>query len=129
MGQVAWSRSYYRDVASRVDQIAVMTYDSAFPSAALYRRWSHRQVVEISRALEGTGTALFFGIPTSEEKTWTHWPSAENMTSGLLGTMDGMNDGRACPSAVTGVAIYPYWETDEAEWAVYEKFWLSNESF
>ena len=127
VGRVAWYANYYREVASRVDQVAVMTYDSAMPLAALYRHWSRFQVIEISQAVNGSDVDLFFGVPTSEEKTWTHWPTAENITSGLQGIVDGLNDAVAHPSAVTGVAIYPYWETDEAEWAVYQRLWLGLE--
>lgn len=126
VGRVAWHASYYREVASRVDQIVVMTYDSAMPLACLYRHWTRFQVIEISRAVDGTGVQLFFGVPTSEEMTWTHWPWAENMSSGLKGVIDGLNDGGSRPTAVTGVAIYPYWETDEAEWRIYEGLWLGR---
>ncbi|MER3459636.1 MAG: hypothetical protein C4309_14365, partial [Chloroflexota bacterium] len=107
-GQVAWRASYYREVARRVDQIVVMTYDSSLPLPWLYRQWVRFQVIEISQAVDRLHTDLFFGIPTSKEKTWTHWPNAENMTSGLQGVIDGLNDADAWPSAVTGVAIYPY---------------------
>ena len=67
---------------------------------------------------------MFIGIPTSEEETATHRPKAENMASGLQGLVDGLNHTRAKPRVVTGVAIYPDWETDEAEWATYEALWL-----
>jgi hypothetical protein len=126
VGQVAWRASYYREVSQRVDQIAVMTYDTMIPVAPLYRYWMRFQVIEISRAVDGTGVQLFFGIPTSEETTWTHWPWAENMRSGLEGVIDGLNDAGSRPTAVTGVAIYPYWETDEAEWRIYEELWLGR---
>lgn len=126
VGQVAWRASYYREVSRRVDQIAVMTYDSALPLAFLYRQWTRFQVIEISRAVDGSGVQLFFGIPTSEEKTWTHWPWAENMRSGLQGVIEGLNDREARPAAVTGVAIYPYWETDETEWGIYQELWLGQ---
>jgi hypothetical protein len=126
VGQVAWSADYYRQVARRVDQIAVMTYDSAMPLATLYRLWMRFQVIEVSRAVDGTGAQLFFGVPTSEEETRTHRPGAENVTSGLHGLIVGLNDTETRPAAVTGVAIYPYWETDEAEWAIYRTLWLGQ---
>lgn len=126
IGQVAWRASYYREISQRVDQIAVMTYDSAMPFGLLYRQWVQFQVIEISRAVDGTGVQVFFGIPTSEEKTVTHWPCAENMESGLEGVIDGLNDAEARPAVVTGVAIYPYWETDETEWYIYEELWLGQ---
>lgn len=124
VGRVAWHASYYREVASRVDQIVVMTYDSAMPLACLYRHWIRFQVIEVSRALDGTGVQVFFGIPTSEEMTWTHYPWAENMRSGLKGVIDGLNDAASRPTVVTGVAIYPHWETDATEWRIYEELWL-----
>jgi len=123
---VTWSPSYYRKVAERVEQIAVMVYDSGLPLSALYRQWGHFQVIGTSRAVDGIDVDLLFGIPTSEEKTWTHLPSAENMTSGLQGVIDGLNDAEARPSIVAGVAIYPYWETDATEWATYESLWLGR---
>ncbi len=124
--QRTWRASYYSEVAKRVDQIAVMTYDSAMPLAFLYRQWMQFQVVEISRAVEGTGVQLFFGVPTYEERSWTHRPSVENMRAGLEGIIAGLNDKEARPAAVTGVAIYPYWETNKAEWTVYEALWLGQ---
>jgi hypothetical protein len=127
VGSVAWDARYYQEVADRVDQIAVMVYDSGLPLPFLYRYWTRFQVIEVSQALEGTGVELFFGVPTSEEWTLTHWPGAENMQSGLQGTVDGLNDAKTPPSVVTGVAIYPYWETDAAEWAVYRTLWLGQE--
>lgn len=124
VGAWAWSGDYYREVAARVDQVAVMVYDSALPHPRLYQYWTRYQVIEISRALPAGGAELLFGIPTSEEQSFTHRPNAENMTSGLQGTLDGLNDLTAVPAVVTGVAIYPYWETDAAEWNLYEALWL-----
>lgn len=126
LGVVAWSSDYYGQIAQRVDQIAVMIYDSGLPLPELYRLWSRFQVIQVTRAVDGTGVDLLFGVPASEEKTLTHWPNAENMTSGLRGVIDGLNDADARPSAVTGVAIYPDWETDAAEWAIYESVWLGR---
>lgn len=126
VGRVAWHASYYRKVASLVDQIVVMTYDSAMPLACLYRHWMRFQVIGISRAVDGTSVQLFFGVPASEEMTWTHYPWAENMSSGLKGVIDGLNDAVSRPIAVTGVAIYPHWETDATEWRIYEELWLGR---
>ena len=120
----AWSPAYYGAVARQVDEIAVMTYDSALPLASLYWRFVRRQVIVATRTLAGEDVRLYMGVPTSEERTLTHWPRAENMTSGLEGVLAGLEARRAVPDALAGVAIYPHWETDEAEWAVYEGLWL-----
>jgi hypothetical protein len=53
-------------------------------------------------------------------------PWAENMTSGLVGLVDGLNDDAGHPSAVTGAAIYPHWETDDGEWRSYRALWTGQ---
>jgi hypothetical protein len=122
----AWQADYYREIARRVDQIALMTYDSGLPLPSLYRRWVSLQVIQLSRAVDSTQVELFVGVPASEERTLTHWPEAENITSGLQGVIDGLTDPGVRPSAVTGVAIYPYWEMDARKWASYESLWLNR---
>jgi len=121
-----WQASYYRRIAARVDEIAVMTYDSMMPFPWLYEQWSRFQVIGITRATHGMGVRLLFGVPTSEDETWTHHPSAENIRSGLRGIIAGLNDAEAVPQAMTGVAIYPHWETDAAEWEDYDRLWLGK---
>jgi len=126
VGKWSWSASYYQKIAKRVDEIAVMVYDSALPTPGLYRQWTKFQVIALSRALVYTDVRLFIGIPTSAEATRTHNPTAENMRSGLQGTIAGLNDWATWKNTVTGVAIYPYWETDEAKWKVYRSLWLGE---
>ena len=124
--RVAWDRAYYREVARRVDQMAVMIYDSGLPLGWIYRKWAQFQVISISRAIDGIDVEVLMGVPTSEEATATHHPRAENMRSGLEGIIDGLNDKSARSDVVDGVAIYPAWETDEVEWAIYESLWLGT---
>jgi hypothetical protein len=119
-----WRPAYLREVARRLDQVALMSYDSSQPLPPLFRLWQRHQVIAASQALDGLGVELLIGVPTSEERTLSHWPNAETMEAGLRGVVDGLNDAQARPHAVTGVAIYPEWETDDAEWATYEALWL-----
>ncbi|MFO7697601.1 MAG: glycoside hydrolase family 18 protein [Anaerolineae bacterium] len=124
--QWAWSSAYYREIGTRVDQIAVMAYDSAIPVAPLYRWFTRGQLIATTQALGAEAVELYLGIPTSEERTLSHWPSAENMKSGLLGVTGGLDNPSSSPSTLTGVAIYPEWETDAQEWADYESLWLGR---
>ncbi len=121
-----WRANYYRRIAGRVDEVAAMTYDSTLPTPWLYEHWLRFQVVGITRAVQGVQTRLLLGVPTSEEETWTHRPRAENMRSGLRGIIAGLNDADAVTESVVGVAIYPHWETDAAQWAEYDKLWLGK---
>ena len=126
VGQWSWRTSYYQKLAQRVDEIAVMVYDSAMPTSGLYRYWTKFQIIALSRALVYSDVRLFIGIPTSEEITPTHKPGAETMRNGLRGTIDGLNDWATWADVVTGVAIYPYWETDAREWEIYQSLWLGE---
>ncbi len=126
VGRWSWSAAYYQKIARRVDEIAVMVYDSGLPTAPLYRQWTKFQVIALSRTLVYSDVRLFIGIPTSAEVTRTHNPKAENMRSGLQGTIAGLNDWATWTKTITGVAVYPYWETDEAEWKIYATLWLGE---
>ena len=127
LGPPMWSAPYYREVARRVDQVALMTYDSSLPHPALYRQWGRFQVIALSRALEGIETEVLIGVPTSREETFTHQVGAETMESGLLGTIDGLNDAASRPRVITGVAIYPHWETTAEDWRTYRRLWLGED--
>lgn len=75
--------------------------------------------------LAGFPVEVLIGVPTSEDTTATHHPTAENMISGLQGVIDGLNDADSQPFTVTGVAVYPYWEIDTAKWQNYDQLWLN----
>lgn len=126
VGKSHWSAAYYQKIARRVDEIAVTAYDTALPTPAMYRQWTKFEVIALTRTLVYTDVRVFVGIPTSEEITRTHKPKAENMRNGLRGTVGGLNDWASWSKIVTGVAVYPYWETDDAEWETYQKLWLGE---
>ena len=102
-----------------------MTYDSGLPFAFLYRLWTRWQVIQLSTVLADSPIEVLIGVPASDEQTATHHPGAENMTSGLQGVIDGLNDSDSRPATITGVALYPYWEIDSAKWQVYDQMWLT----
>jgi hypothetical protein len=37
----------------------------------------------------------------------------------------GLNDWESRPERITGVAIYPYWETSDDEWSQYRSLWVT----
>jgi hypothetical protein len=121
-----WRGDYYREVARRVDQIAVMAYDSHSPAAWWYEQWLRHQVVDLSGSLKDTATRIYIGISTSKEKSSSHDPAIENMGSGLRGVLSGLNDADTQPGKITGVAIYPHWETTDDDWQTYKAIWLGQ---
>jgi hypothetical protein len=121
-----WRGDYYREVARRVDQVAVMAYDSHAPFGFWYEQWVRHQVINLTNSLRGTTAEILIGIPTSEEYSSSHDPAVENMQTGLTGLLAGLNDLDAQPERISGVAIYPYWDTSEDEWQTYSKLWLGQ---
>ena len=120
-----WRAGYYREVAARTDQIAVMMYDTAMPFDWLYgtivawETWRLREIV-------GPDTTLFMGVPTYEDEHFGFHPSAENMASGLRGIGIGLSLGDLPAEANFGAAIYAGWTTDADEWAVWRRDWLGK---
>ncbi len=121
-----WRADYYREIARRVDQVAVMAYDSHAPFGFWYEQWVRHQVINLTNSLQDTSAELFIGISTSEELSTSHNPAAENMETGLNGLLAGLNDLDSHPERIKGVAIYPYWETSEDEWATYQTLWIGR---
>ncbi len=106
-----WSDSYYRAVAERVDQIAVMSYDSYAPHSALYRTWLHEQTIGISRSIEGTNTELLMGVSVAKETTASHNPTTETLADGIAGICASADD----VAPADGIALYAAWDTTTAE--------------
>lgn len=119
-----WKSAYYREVATRADQIAVMTYDSYVPTADAFRLFQREQTLGVLAAVSGTRARVLVGVPTYYEPRPNHNPEAENVDSALRGVVDAL--ARADPEArarFAGVAVYAHWETDAAEWEVYRTLW------
>lgn len=107
---------FLRSVADRVDQLAVMTYDTGLPLDWLYGTHSAWQTCRIGEAL-AEHVIVFIGVPTHEEGSfWGFHPSAENERSGIRGVQKGL----AClddkGARRVGIAVFADWTTDEAEW-------------
>lgn len=116
-----WTAAYHRAVSNRVDQVAVMMYDTGLPADWLYGTlvaWEARKVL----ALTPDPVTVFIGVPTYEENRLSFRPAAENMRSGLKGIRNGLAAGPV--SRPLGVAIYANWTTDASEWRRYRRDWL-----
>lgn len=128
VGGFRWDHRYYRAVASRVDQIAVMTYDSFLPHPALYRVWLREQVQAIGGNLSQSDVELLFGLSVSRERTVTHHPNAENMRSGLAGICAAVAGVAAPMQIADGVAVYAAWEAESEDWHLWETWIIPNGS-
>lgn len=120
----AWTTDYFEEVASRVDQVAVMTYDSAMPTDWLYGAVVRQQTSDLAELI-GDETMVLIGIPSYDESNIGHRPSAENVRSGIRGVRLGLAD-LAEDAPTVGIAVYTEWTMDTDEWATWRRDWLGE---
>ncbi len=122
-----WTQSYFLEVASRVDQIAVMSYGGAFPTAWLYgafMKWETHTLVE----LLGGRVTVFMGIPTYDPRGWGFVNDVESVPEAISGIDKGLPGVSPSRLGDVGVALYADWTTDAAEWASYRRDWLQPQA-
>jgi hypothetical protein len=117
---VHWEEDYFRKVASRCDQVAVMMYDTAIRIPKLYEsvmaKWT-REVLAWSGETE-----VLLGAPGYEDAdSGYHDPAAENLKHALRGIHAGLAKSGP-PDNYAGVAIYSEWEMDARKWMQFEKW-------
>ncbi|MFE9739751.1 hypothetical protein [Streptomyces sp. NPDC006477] len=116
-----WSQEFFGEVAKRVDQIAVMSYDTWMPLESLYGGYVAQQT---SLALEVTpeSTDLLMGLPFFHEDDLGHHEHAETVEAAVRGTRLGL--GRTDPDRERfGVALYVDFAAEEGDWAAYRDGW------
>ncbi|MGW7429662.1 hypothetical protein ACWGIN_08920 [Streptomyces sp. NPDC054861] len=116
-----WSQRFFGEVARRVDQIAVMSYDTWMPLEGMYGGYVAQQT---SLALEVTPdtTDLLMGLPFFHEDDLGHHESAETVEAAIRGTRLGL--GRTDPGrARFGVALYVDFAAREGDWTAYREGW------
>jgi hypothetical protein len=123
----AWSPDYYARVAATVDQLVIMAYDTALPTAALYQRYVRWAARSVAGALDASGSEarVLMGVPTYEPYTLMHRRGVETPENSLAGVVAGLR-GLGAGGTFEGVALYAEWTTDEAEWAAYERQWRNR---
>ncbi len=121
---VHWEETYFRKVAQRCDQMAVMMYDAGQRVPKTYQslmaEWT-REVLSWSGA-----TQVLLGVPTYDDPgVGYHNPNVENLTNALPGVHRGLSR-QPLPVNYQGVAIYCDWETSDSEWAYFQDHFLSR---
>ena len=118
-----WTADYYRRLASAVDQIVIMVYDTGLPTAALYQRYVAYAARFMTATLgEGTHARVLLGLPTYDETGIMHRAGVETLENALLGVVSGLR-GKGEGGTFEGVALYAEWTTEDDEWSAYEDIW------
>ncbi|MEX2985112.1 glycosyl hydrolase family 18 protein [Streptomyces sp. C36] len=116
-----WTQSYFGKVARRVDQIAVMSYDTALPWENLYGGYVARQTALALEVTPAT-TDLLMGLPFYHTDNWGHQSRAETAAAAVRGARLGLtreDHGRQR----FGMALYVDFAATEADWRAYRGQW------
>ncbi|MEU3995267.1 hypothetical protein AB0E76_05510 [Streptomyces fungicidicus] len=118
-----WSQEFFGQVARRVDQIALMSYDTAQPLEGTYGGYVAQQT---SLALEVTPptTHLLMGLPFYYESNPSHWGHAETVAAAVRGVRLGLSRTDA-DRELFGVAPYIDFAATETNWEEYREGWVN----
>jgi hypothetical protein len=117
-----WTSGYMTEVARACDQVALMAYDSAMPTAPLFGGYVADQTRRMVRAVPA-GTGLLIGVPAYHETTSTHDPGAETTAAAVRGVRLGLSGG-ARPRMRVGVAVYADFAATPQDWRAYADGWV-----
>ncbi|WP_443050628.1 hypothetical protein [Streptomyces sp. H27-D2] len=118
-----WSQRYFGAVARRVDQVAVMSYDTALPVESLYGGYVAQQT---ALALEATpaGTDLLMGPPFYHTDDFGHRSSAETVAAAVRGARLGLTRTDRHREHF-GMALYVDFAATDLDWAEYRRGWCA----
>lgn len=117
-----WSSGYLHQVASRVDQIAIMSYDSVLWTASSYSGFV-REETRIALTAVPHNVGLLIGVPAYEGHSFVHDSAAESTAAGIRGVRLALPNGTPTDRAV-GVALYIDFAATRADWAAYRSDWV-----
>ncbi|MDX6354885.1 MAG: hypothetical protein QOF98_1788 [Streptomyces sp.] len=116
-----WSQSYFGKVAHRVDQIAVMAYDTGMPTESLYGGYVAQQTGLALAATPDT-TNLIIGLPGYHTSNMGHHAYAETVAAAVRGAKVSL--ARTDRTRRTfGLALYVDFAATAADWTAYRTAW------
>ncbi len=117
-----WSQDYFAEVARRVEQIAVMSYDTAMPLESLYGGYVAKQT-QLALEVTPDRVDLLMGLPAYWENNPSHWGKAETVEAAVRGARLGLG---SSTRQNFGLAIYVDFTATDAHWNAYTSGWVSK---
>jgi hypothetical protein len=117
-----WSEGYLRQVAARVDQVAVMTYDSFTPLQSLYGGYVTRQA-RLALELVPEEKSVLIGAPAYHDHGVPWLDDAESVAMAAEGARLALSGhGRR---ERFGLALYVDFAATEEDWQEYMTGWMT----
>ena len=117
-----WTTGYLAQVASRVSQVAVLSYDTGMPFPSWYSGYVARETALALRTVP-PGTGLVMGVPAFAGSTLGHHGSAETVTAAIHGIRVALTASHQRPAQV-GVGLYTADTATASDWSSYQAGWL-----
>ncbi|TMS00232.1 glycosyl hydrolase family 18 protein [Nonomuraea basaltis] len=117
-----WSEGYFSEVVNRVDQVAVMTYDSFTPSQSLYGGYAARQA-RLALDLVPAEKSLLIGAPAYHDHGVPWLDAAESVAMAAEGARLALSDHG--PRERYGLALYVDFAATEEDWQEYMTRWMT----
>jgi len=130
---VFWAPGYLAQVSRRVDQVAVMSYDTGMPFPSWFGGYVERETALALRAVPRQ-TELVMGLPAYHDSNLGNHPGAETVAAAIHGirvalTAAGRGGGRPGRAAGAdgghfGVALFADYSATDQDWASYLNDWV-----
>jgi hypothetical protein len=117
-----WAQSYFRQVAERADQVAVMSYDAPTPLDSLYGGYVAQQT-ELALQVTPPETDLLMGLPFYHERDLLH--RAETVSAAVRGVRLGLTREDRNRERF-GVALYVDFGATLEDWRSYQRDWVAT---
>ena len=117
-----WSAGYLHQVATRVHEVAIMTYDSGMPAGAMFAGYVHRET-ELALAAVPPATTLLMGAPAYRSGNFGHFSSAETVSAAVRGVRLAISPAPPANRKL-GIALYVDFTATAQDWADYRDGWV-----
>jgi hypothetical protein len=118
-----WSAAYLHAVAGRVDEVALMTYDTGVPTGAAYSGYV-RLETRLALGAVPPDVTVMIGLPAFHDSEPGH-TAAETVSAAIRGVRLALGRPGDAPSRrrLVGVAIYADFSARPGDWAAYLSSW------
>jgi hypothetical protein len=116
-----WSAAYLSALAANVDEVALMTYNTAMPFGASYSGFVRLETGIALRAMP-PGVHLLIGLP-AYPTVWPAHTGAESVANAIRGVRLALGSARQ-PQDI-GVSMYADFTATAADWTAYQDDWAA----
>ncbi|MGN6367606.1 MAG: glycoside hydrolase family 18 protein [Phycisphaerae bacterium] len=121
---VHWSDAYAKQVAQRVNHVAVMLYDTGLHNPKLYRHLVDTWTTEC--LADYRHTELLLGVPAYNDPEPWHDPAVENLQNSLAGIHAALSAQPTRTGNYRGIALYAEWDMSPDKWAELHTLFLNT---